>query len=229
MSLYAIADLHLSLGTDKPMDVFPGWGDYVRRLEENWRAVVTDDDTVVVAGDISWAMKLSECDADFAFLHALPGTKIFVKGNHDYWWQTKRKLDDYLADNGFDSIRILFNNAYEVGDIAVCGSRGWYYDKDTEHDVKVINRECGRILLSVEQAKLTGKRPVLFLHYPPVYADIACEEIMDTILELGIDTVYYGHLHGERTHRMAVTGRYRGVDFHLISGDYTRFIPILVR
>lgn len=229
MSLYAIADLHLSLGTDKPMDVFRGWSDYVERLERNWRALVTDDDTVVIAGDISWAMRLEDCDADFAFIHSLPGRKIFIKGNHDYWWQTRRKLDDYLASRGFDSIRILFNDAYEAGEIAVCGSRGWYYDKESEQDIKVINRECGRIRASVAAARMTGKRPVLFLHYPPVYGDVECEQIMDTILDLGIDTVYYGHLHGERTHRNAVVGEYRGVDFHLISGDYTRFIPILVR
>lgn len=229
MSLYAIADLHLSLGTDKPMDVFRGWSDYVERLERNWRALVTDDDTVVIAGDISWAMRLEDCDADFAFIHSLPGRKIFIKGNHDYWWQTRRKLDDYLASRGFDSIRILFNDAYEAGEIAVCGSRGWYYDKESEQDIKVINRECGRIRASVTAARATGKRPVLFLHYPPVYGDVECEQIMDTILDLGIDTVYYGHLHGERTHRNAVVGEYRGVDFHLISGDYTRFIPILVR
>lgn len=229
MSLFAIADPHLSLGTDKPMDVFHGWSDYVPRLKENWERLITDDDTVVIGGDISWAMRLEECDADFGFIHSLPGQKIFLKGNHDYWWQTKKKIEDYLALKGFDSIRILFNNAYEVGDFAVCGTRGWYYDKEGEHDIKVINREIGRLRTSYNAALATGKRPVVFLHYPPVYGDIECEEIMNALLELDVKTCYYGHLHGDRTHKNAVQGEYKGIDFHLISCDYTRFVPVLVR
>lgn len=229
MSLFAIADLHLSLGTDKPMDVFHGWSDYVPRLKENWEKLITPDDTVVIGGDISWAMKLEECYEDFRFIHELPGQKIFLKGNHDYWWQTKKKIEDFLILNGFDSIRILFNNAYEVGGFAVCGTRGWYYDKEGEHDVKVINREIGRLKTSYAAALATGKRPIVFLHYPPVYGDIECEEIMDALIELGVKTCYYGHLHGERTHKNAVLGDYKGIDFHLISCDYTRFLPVLVR
>ena len=229
MSLFAIADPHLSLGTDKPMDVFSGWNDYVPRLKENWERLITPDDTVVVGGDISWAMRLEERYEDFSFLHALPGQKIFLKGNHDYWWQTKKKIDDYLAANGFDSIKILFNNAYEVGDFAVCGTRGWYYDKEGEHDIKVINREIGRLKTSYAAALASGKRPIVFLHYPPVYGDVECEEIMNALLELGVKTCYYGHLHGERTHKNAVQGNYKGIDFHLISCDYTRFVPVLVR
>lgn len=229
MSLYAIADTHLSLGTDKPMDVFKGWSDYVERLKSNWERLVKDDDTVVVGGDISWAMRLEECDEDFSFLHSMPGRKIFLKGNHDYWWQTKKKIEDYLTIKGFDSISILFNNAFDVGDIAVCGSRGWYYDKETEQDIKVINREVGRIKTSIAAAKATGKKPILFLHYPPVYGDLECEPIMNAILEEGIDECYYGHLHGANTHRYATLGEYKGVNLHLISGDYTQFVPVLVR
>lgn len=229
MSLFAIADTHLSLGTDKPMDVFHGWSDYVPRLKENWERLVTPDDTVVVAGDISWAMKLEECYEDFSFLNSLPGQKIFLKGNHDYWWQTKKKIEDYLTANGFDTIRILFNNAFEVGDYAVCGTRGWYYDKEGEHDIKVINREIGRLRTSYSAALATGKQPIVFLHYPPVYGDIECEEIVNALLELGVKTCYYGHLHGERTHKNAVQGEYKGIDFHLIAGDYLRFVPLPVR
>ena len=229
MSLFAIADLHLSLGADKPMDVFRGWTDYVPRLKENWERLVTPEDTVVIGGDISWAMRLEECYEDFSFIHRLPGQKLFLKGNHDYWWQTKKKIDDYLTANGFDTIRVLFNNAYEVGDYAVCGTRGWYYDKEGEHDIKVINREIGRLKTSYNAALATGKQPVVFLHYPPVYGDVECEEIMAALLELGVKTCYYGHLHGERTHCNAVQGDYKGVDFHLISCDYTRFVPVLVR
>ena len=125
--------------------------------------------------------------------------------------------------------KILFNNAYEVGDFAVCGTRGWYYDKEGEHDIKVINREIGRLKTSYAAALATGKRPIVFLHYPPVYGDVECEEIMNALLELGVKTCYYGHLHGERTHKNAVQGNYKGIDFHLISCDYTRFVPVLVR
>lgn len=230
MSLFAIADLHLSLGTDKPMDVFHGWSDYVDRLKANWEHLVTDDDTVVIAGDISWAMKLEECYEDFSFINALPGQKIFLKGNHDYWWQTKKKIDDYLSENHFDTIKVLFNNAFQIGDKVICGTRGWYYDKEGEHDQKIINREIGRLKLSFHEAKkLSGDPPIVFLHYPPVYGGVECEEIMNALLELGITECYYGHLHGERTHQNAVTGMYKGIDFHLISADYTRFIPIFVR
>ncbi|MBQ3264854.1 MAG: metallophosphoesterase [Ruminococcus sp.] len=231
MSLFAIADLHLSLGTDKPMDVFHGWTDYVERLKANWERLVTDGDTVVIAGDISWAMKLEDCDADFSFINALPGQKILLKGNHDYWWQTKKKLDDYLADRGFDSIRILFNNAYQIEGRTVCGTRGWYYDKEGEHDIKVINREIGRLKLSYAEAKrlCDASPPIVFLHYPPVYGDIECEEIMTALLELGVKECYYGHLHGERTHKNAVIGEYKGITFHLIAADYTRFVPVPVR
>lgn len=230
MSLFAIADTHLSLGTDKPMDVFRGWTDYVDRLRSNWEKLVTDSDTVVIAGDISWAMKLEECYEDFSFLNSLPGQKILLKGNHDYWWQTRRKIDAYLAENGFDTLRILFNDAYLIEGRTVCGTRGWYYDKEGEHDIKVINREIGRLKMSYHAAKaLSDVDPIVFLHYPPVYGDVECEEIMQALLELGVRECYYGHLHGERTHKNAVLGMYKGIDFHLISGDYTRFIPILVR
>ena len=229
MHLYAIADTHLSLGVDKPMDVFHGWSDYVERLKANWERLVTPEDTVIIAGDISWAMRLEECYEDFSFLNALPGQKILLKGNHDYWWQTKKKIDDYLEANGFDTIRVLFNNAFEIGGVAVCGTRGWYYDKEGEHDVKVINREVGRLKLSYEAAKAFQKPIIAFLHYPPVYGEIECTEIMDALTELGITECYYGHLHGERTHKNAVIGEYKGIRFQLISGDYTRFLPVLVR
>ena len=128
MALFTIADLHLSFGCDKPMDVFPGWKDYTARLEKNWRAVVSDQDTVVIAGDISWAMKLEETEADFSFLESLPGKKWLLKGNHDYWWTTRKKMEAYLKEKGFSSLGILFNSAEAVGDVSICGTRGWFYD-----------------------------------------------------------------------------------------------------
>lgn len=229
MALYAIADLHLSMGTDKPMDIFKGWNDYSKRLENNWRALVTENDTVVVAGDISWAMKLEECYEDFKFLDSLPGTKILLKGNHDYWWTTKKKIDEYLAANNFDTIKILFNNSYVVDGITICGSRGWCYDADTDADIKVINREVGRLKLSLDSAINSENTPIVFLHYPPVYGDYECKEIIGTLTSYGIKECYYGHLHGAHTHKCAVTGLYNDINMHLISTDYIDFMPVLVR
>lgn len=229
MSLFAIADLHLSLGEDKPMDVFSGWNDYVQRLEENWRRLVTEDDTVVIAGDISWAMKLEETLTDFRFIDSLPGKKLLLKGNHDYWWSTKRKMDAYLQENGLASIQILFNNAYRVGEYAVCGTRGWFLENDTPEDVKVLNREVGRLRLSLEEAKKCGGEPVAFLHYPPYYRGVECPEIMDVLLSYGVKNCYYGHIHGKKNFRLAWEGDYKGVDFRLISCDKVGFMPVLVR
>lgn len=229
MKLFAIADLHLSLGEDKPMDIFAGWNDYVDRLEENWRKLVGDEDTVVIAGDISWAMKLEEAYTDFAFIHSLPGKKLIMKGNHDYWWCTKSKIDRFLAESGFDSISVLFNNSYECGDYAVCGTRGWFLENDTPEDVKVLNREVGRLTMSVESALKTGKQPVVFLHYPPYYRSLECGEIMDVLVKYNIRKCYYGHIHGKRNIKLAYEGEYKGVDLRLVSCDKVGFTPVLVR
>lgn len=154
MALYAIADTHLSLGTDKPMDVFRGWKDYVPRLEQNWRALVAPEDTVVIAGDISWGMSLEQAAADFAFLHALPGKKLLLKGNHDYWWTTRKKMDEFFAANGWDSLRIVHNDAAPVeGRAAVCGTRGWFFDAEEDADKKVVMREAGRLQASIDAAR----------------------------------------------------------------------------
>ncbi len=228
MSVFAIADLHLSFGTDKPMDVFCGWSDYVKRLENNWRKLITENDTVVIAGDVSWAMKLEECFEDFSFLHSLPGRKLLVKGNHDYWWSTKKKMDEYLSQNGFDSIEIVFNNAYAVDGIAVCGTRGWNYESSGEKDMRILNREIGRLNTSIACAKKTGLEPVVFLHYPPVYDTVVCEEFLNALKAHGIKRCYYGHLHGSNTHKHAIIGAYEGINFNLISCDYTEFYPVPV-
>lgn len=229
MSLFAIADLHLSLGCDKPMDVFEGWRDYTARLEKNWRAVVGEDDTVVIAGDISWAMKLEETEKDFQFIHSLPGQKLILKGNHDYWWTTKKKIDDFLRLHGFDTIRIIHNNAVAVGDIAVCGTRGWLYNSETAEDIKIVNREVGRLNVSIDEAEKTGVRPVVFLHYPPVYDGAECKKILSVLKSRGITECYFGHIHGSQASRRAVTGSYDGIKMVLISCDYLNFMPILVK
>ncbi|XOQ49016.1 MAG: 3',5'-cyclic adenosine monophosphate phosphodiesterase CpdA [Eubacteriales bacterium] len=228
MSLFAIADLHLSLGCDKPMDVFSGWQNYTERLEKNWRAVVGRDDTVVIAGDISWAMNLEEAVNDFSFIHSLPGKKLILKGNHDYWWSTKKKIVEFLERNGLNTIQIIHNNAVVVGDIAVCGTRGWLYNAETEEDVKIVNREVGRLNASIDDAERQGAKPVVFLHYPPVYDGAVCKEILTVLKERGIQKCYFGHIHGSQAARRAMTGEYEGIKMVLISCDYLNFMPVLV-
>ena len=229
MSLYAIADLHLSLGEDKPMDIFAGWNDYVERLSENWRKLVSCDDTVVIAGDISWAMRIEQTYTDFKFIHDLPGKKIFLKGNHDYWWGTKNKTDNFLRENKLDSISVLFNNAYTCGEYAICGTRGWFLENDTPEDIKVLNREVGRLKMSLDLAIKTGLEPVVFLHYPPYYRGIECSEIMDVLCSYPVKKCYYGHIHGKKNFKLAFEGEYKGINFRLISCDKVGFMPVLVR
>lgn len=226
ISLFAIADLHLSLGTDKPMDIFAGWDHYVERLEKNWKKLITDADTVVIPGDLSWAMKLEDTVADFTFLNGLPGKKLILKGNHDLWWSTVSKMKRFFAEQGFDTLEIVHNNAFAVEDKCVCGTRGWFYD-EAEPDQKVLLREAGRLETSIAAAEQTGLEPVVFLHYPPVYAGRICHEIFDVLRSHTIKRVYYGHVHGGGL-RLANEGMFEGVRLRLISGDRLEFIPILV-
>lgn len=228
MSLFAIADTHLSISTGKTMDIFGGWTDYEQRLESNWKHLITDNDTVVIPGDISWAMNLEEGIEDFRFLDSLPGRKILMKGNHDYWWPTKKKADDFFKANNFTTLNILFNNAYTCGNIAICGTRGWFFDAEKDTDKKVVLREAGRLKMSIAAAKETGLEPVVFLHYPPVSLTQKCDEIYDVLVSEGIKRCYYGHLHSY-SHASAVTGTNDdGINFSLISGDYLEFCPLLI-
>lgn len=228
MSLFCIADLHLSLGTNKPMDVFEGWVDYTDRILENWNSIVKPSDTVVVAGDISWAMKVEECYADFDFINnKLNGTKILLKGNHDYWWGTKNKIDKYLAENNFDKIRILFNNSYKVGNFNICGTRGWNLEIDSAEDEKILNRELGRLRLSLDNADNEGEK-IVFLHYPPVFGTQYCQGIFDILKDYNVKKCYYGHLHGQKIIRYSFNGEYEGVNLKLISTDSVAFTPVLI-
>ena len=226
MSLFAIADTHLSFGTNKSMDSFPGWNDYVERIEKNWNKIVTADDTVVIAGDISWAMNFDELKADFEFLNNLNGTKIIIKGNHDYWWNTLKKMNEFIDKNHFDTVKILFNNSYTVDGISICGSRGWMFEGEDEHDEKVLSREVGRLKLSLDSAESENK--IVFLHYPPITTDSKCDEILSVLKQYGIKKCYYGHLHGKAA-KIAVDDTIDGIDFKLISCDRLSFIPKLVR
>ena len=226
MSLFAIADTHLSFGTDKPMDSFPGWNDYVDRIEKNWNKIVTDDDTVVIAGDISWAMNFDELKADFDFIERLNGKKIILKGNHDYWWNTSKKMNDFIESQRYKTISILYNNSYDIDGVSVCGSRGWLFDVDDEHDEKVLNREVGRLRLSLESA--VNDEIIVFLHYPPVTTDTKCDEILNLLKEYGIKKCYYGHLHGIAA-KKAIDDVVDGIEFRLISCDRLGFVPKLIR
>lgn len=226
MSLFAIADTHLSFGTDKPMDDFIGWNDYTARLEKNWNSIVEPDDTVVIAGDISWAMNFDELKADFDFINKLNGSKIILKGNHDYWWNTARKMNNFIEENGFNSIKILHNNSYTVGDVSICGSRGWMFESEEEHDEKVLNREVMRIKASLDSAQCEEK--IVFLHYPPVTVNTVCEEIFDLLKSYGIKKCFYGHLHGVAA-KIAVDDTIDGVNLRLISCDRLGFVPKLIK
>lgn len=226
MALFATADLHFSLGTDKPMDIFRGWENYTEKIVTNWRSIVREEDTVVVAGDISWAMKLANTTEDFSLLDSLPGKKIILKGNHDYWWETKKKMEGFLADKGFDSLSILFNNAFACGEYAICGTRGWSYDCPQSEQL-VLLRECGRLQTSLEAGAALGLTPIVFLHYPPVYGDYRCDEIMEVLHRFDVKRCYYGHLHGH-SHQRAVTGEYEGIHMRLIAADFCSFAPVLV-
>jgi len=227
MSLFAIADLHLSLGTDKPMNIFRGWDGYEQRIEQAWRRLVKPEDAVVIAGDISWAMDFAQLEADFAFLHGLPGRKLILKGNHDYWWSTVSKMERFCAEKGFDDIRFIHNSAERCGNIAVCGTRGWFYDLKDSDDKKVLLREAGRLDASIRAALQTGLEPVVFLHYPPLYGDYRCDEIMEVLLRHGVRRCFYGHLHAQ-SHSRAVNGWAEGILFTNIAADWLRFVPIEV-
>lgn len=225
MPLFAIADLHLSFGADKPMDVFRGWENYTNRIEENWRACVSPEDTVVIGGDVSWAMSLGAVAPDFRFLQSLPGRKLIVKGNHDYWWDTVTKMNRFLGQQGFSSIAFIHNSAQAAEGVGICGSRGWY--NDGSEDRKILLREAGRLETSVSAAEKLGVEPVVFLHYPPFFGGAECPEIMGVLRRHGIRRCYYGHLHG-RAAAGAVEGMWNGIRFRLIACDHTGFAPVRV-
>ena len=224
MSLYAIADLHLSLSSGKPMNIFPGWDNHVERLKMNWQATVSPDDTVVVPGDISWAINFDEAKADFDFINRLNGHKVIMKGNHDYWWNSMAKMNRFLEENGFDTITIVHNNYYPYGGYGICGTRGWIKDTEEPADAKVLAREAGRLETSIKAALADGKKPIVFLHYPPIFANDYNREILDVLFQYDIKTCYYGHLHGN-AHRYAVCGEVDGINYQLIAGDFVQFCP----
>lgn len=227
MAIFVIGDTHLSLGGAKAMDVFPGWEGYVPRLEANWRERVSPGDTVVIPGDVSWGMSLEEALADFQFLHSLPGEKVLLKGNHDYWWATRAKMERFFADHGLTSLTILHNNALVREGMALCGTRGWILEPGDAQDEKVSLREEQRLRLSLEEGARTGLPLRVFLHYPPLLGGQAAENLLALLSRYRVPRCYYGHLHAGAA-RFAFRGECRGVQFSLASADFLHFCPLRV-
>ncbi len=224
MALYVIGDTHLSLGCDKPMDVFGGdWEGYTDKLRAGFEKL-SPGDTVVICGDVSWGMSLEEAASDFAFLDAMPGRKLLVKGNHDYWWTTASKMERFFTEHGFSTLHLLHNNCHFYGETALCGTRGWFYEQERQggHDEKIFLRELIRLEASLKAAG--EKEKLCFLHYPPCYQGYTCREIMELLERYGVKECYYGHLHGA-SRRLAIEGKRGGVSYRLVSADALNFQP----
>jgi len=223
--LFALADTHLSLFKEKPMSIFGDvWLEHHKKIEENWKSIVYENDTVLIPGDISWGMTMEEAMTDLEFLDSLPGNKIILKGNHDYWWGSVSKLNSM-----FKTMKFLQNDFYVWEDWAICGSRGWMLPTDTkfeEADKKIYNREQKRYELSLESAVKKGHNNIIFMsHYPPLYT-MCMETDFTAILEkYGVKKAVYGHLHGEDSFESAFQGEKNGVEYILVSADYMNFMP----
>lgn len=225
MALYALGDLHLAFGVHKPMDVFGGrWEGYQDKLREGL-SVLREGDTLVIPGDFCWALDLEQARADFAFLHSFPGRKLLVKGNHDYWWNTAAKFSRFCAENGFDDCHLLHNTCFFYGDLALCGTRGWFFEEEQQgsHDEKVFRRELIRLEASLKAAGEHEK--LCFLHYPPRYRGYTCPEILELLQRYSVRLCCYGHLHGD-SHKLALEGLSGGTEFRLVAADYVNFRPV---
>ncbi len=234
MSIFAISDLHLSFGCDKPMNVFGSkWDNYTDRMQKIWNSIVKDDDLVIIPGDISWATYIEDAAADFQYINSLKGRKLLLKGNHDYWWTTLSKMDAFLESNGFDTISILKNTAFIYENTAICGTRGWIIPspdspQDSEN-VKIYERERQRLILSLEDAKSKrAKNIICALHYPPVENDGLREGFTDILKEYNVSECLFGHLHAA-AHKSAPTGIQNGINLRLVSCDFLDFTPLLIQ
>ena len=232
MSIFAISDLHLSLGMDKPMDIFGDkWVNYTEKMKDRWNRVVTDEDWVIVPGDISWATYMEDAEADFEYINSLNGKKLLLKGNHDYWWTTNSKMSKFLDEHGFDTITILKNNACIIGNVAVCGTRGWTIPPQGAQggeEVRIFEREKQRFILSLEDARSKGAEKIIAaLHYPPVDGGSEDSDFMRIMREYGVAECVFGHLHAA-SHRLAPVGVRGGIRLRLVSCDYIDFTPQLI-
>lgn len=225
MALYAIGDFHLSFAKEKPMDIFGEvWKNHPEKIKNGF-ADVTDEDVVVHCGDLSWGMDLEETKEDFLFVDALPGKKIILKGNHDYWWSTASKAKHFFDENGIRSIDILNNNSFTYGEYAICGTRGWFYEeeKGAEHDKKIMRREIMRLETSLRSAG--ERKKLVFLHYPPIYMNYECPEILELFKTYDVRLCCYGHLHGKSCN-YAFNGWRGGTEYRLVSADSLNFKPL---
>lgn len=237
MSLFVLSDTHLSFADNKPMDVFGRrWQNYTERLKRNWNAVVGENDTVVVAGDISWAMSHIGAAKDFCFLSELNGRKIIGKGNHDYWWTSKKKLDGLMAELGINNISFLYNNAYFAEGFIIAGSRGWYVDENNKNAPdaadfdKIVAREVIRLEISLKEAEKYKEaycaEIIAFLHFPPVMGGFVCRPIIELLKKYGIKRCYFGHIHG--SYELAPHFNFEDIEFYITSADYLEFTPLKI-
>lgn len=232
MSIFAISDLHLSLNSDKPMDVFGSrWENYLERMRKNWNSIVRPGDLVIVPGDISWAMYLQDTKADFEYIHQLNGQKLLLRGNHDYWWTTLSKMEKFIEENHFDTIHFLKNTAFLWEDTAICGTRGWTiaHAGSSEEDKKLYERERQRMILSLEEARSLHPKEILTaFHYPPVETQKTSMGFLDILNSYGVKECIFGHLHAA-AHKFAPQGMVHGIRLRLVSCDYLNFMPLLVK
>ena len=239
MSLFVIADLHLSNGSDHAMDVFGArWQGYSEKICKNWRAVVGERDSVIIPGDVSWAMHLNEAREDFKLLDSLPGQKYLGKGNHDFWWETAAKMGRFFAENQISTLNLLYNNAFVIENYIVCGTRGWFVEEGQQQTVgdvdyaKIVNREVLRLKLSLDAAMAlktgenTDKEILVFLHFPPIWNGFECKEIIDLLSNYGIRRCYHGHIHG--TYHIPATKQVGELSIRMISSDFLNFTPFLI-
>ena len=234
MSIYVIGDLHLSFETDKPMDIFGNnWFNHAEKIKENWMKKVTENDTVIIPGDFSWATYLEETCKDFEFLNSLPGKKILLKGNHDYWWTTVTHMNKFLKENNFDNIYFLHNNSFLCENIIITGTRGWINSYQNLDNYKILRRENERLNLSIKDGISkygNDKEIIVFMHYPPFYKEEVDEEIdfINTMKKFNVSKCYYGHLHAD-SHKEAIEGKISDIEFKLISSDYLNFDLIKIK
>jgi predicted phosphohydrolase len=228
MSLFAIGDLHLALGVPgKSMETFGGrWQNYMEKIEKSF-SLLSDEDLCVLCGDLSWGMDLESALPDLRFIDELPGKKLLLKGNHDYWWTTAAKMNAFFEAHGLRRLSILHNNCAIYGDAAVCGTRGWFFEEETggEHDKKIMQREIGRLETSLRAA---GDREKLcFLHYPPKYQNYECGGILELFARYGVGLCCYGHIHSKGC-AAAFRGEWNGTLYKLVSADFLDFTPLKI-
>lgn len=225
MAIYTIADLHLSFNTDKPMDIFgTNWENYEEKIKKDWLKKVKKEDYIILPGDFSWAMYLEETVKDFKFINQLPGKKILLKGNHDYWWTTVTNMRKFLKENNFENIDFLHNNSYEIENKIIVGTRGWVLSEDLE-DKRLTKREADRLELSIMNGiKEYGneKEIIAFMHYPPITKNYQNTEYINVLKKYNIKKCYYGHLHSISI-QDALEGIIDGIEYKLVSSDGVDF------